>query len=416
MVIDELRDENNALKNCSLVCKNWLPRSSKHLFTKVQGLTWPRFWDFLDDLRNNKASRIQQFALTIFFDLEDSEDPGLCDLDELTFGVHRILRLLPALQTVNIKGDGKPHITGLLPNRLPLFPSVKLLKLTQARLTSFIIQSYTHIDTLELELQDHTTEDLDDKKLIDSWPTITNIRLTDPVWSCLPLLTSLFKASPPKTLFVHFNWIIPTRLIAVEALLGLCKTSLVEFTILCPPVPSLGMFHCSSLFACTDLLATSEPPVLPNLALCKNVQHVTIHLGPDLGLIENPDAWATMLSLLAHLPRNTRFLTVRFDMIHGSQDESPYDVVAALDWQSFCGAIGPISASLQRLVISLPLLEPFYKGPLFRMHCRTKAMDDKIKKQLSTWLRDVRIVQILQAKSKTGYGIPVMPPSFAPQT
>jgi len=38
-VVDLLRDTENALRNCCLVSKSWIPRTRKHLFTDVDFLT-----------------------------------------------------------------------------------------------------------------------------------------------------------------------------------------------------------------------------------------------------------------------------------------------------------------------------------------------------------------------------------------
>lgn len=40
MIIDHLRDEKAALRNCSLVCKTWLPSARFHIFQKLELAPW----------------------------------------------------------------------------------------------------------------------------------------------------------------------------------------------------------------------------------------------------------------------------------------------------------------------------------------------------------------------------------------
>ena len=265
MIIDQLQDEPKALKTCSLVCQNWLPRSSKHLFaSSIHALAWPRLWDFLDDLQNHGATRIHRFAREISFDFEDSENNrDCCDVEELALGVLRILRLLPGLQAVDIRGDGAPHVKKLIPNQLLRFSEVKSLKLSRTSLTGFLIQSYEHIDTLDLDLRNHPIQNLFHTDITSRWPTVTNVRLKNPSWSNRPVWFSLLNTSSPRTLSILFDRERPQycRVDALNELLGYVKSTLVEFSLRYPPVASSGTFSLHSTHS--DWLIYDHRPACP---------------------------------------------------------------------------------------------------------------------------------------------------------
>lgn len=117
-----------------------------------------------------------------------------------------------------------------------------------------------------------------------------------------------------------------------------------------------------------------------------------------------------MLSFLSNLPPNTHTLTLRFDMLHGPDNADPYTVATDLDWDTLCGLLEPISSTLRKLVVSLPLMEPFSRNVVEKTE-RAKVMEDAIKEKMVTRLSSVSDLCVVQEKSKTGCGVPVKLPS-----
>ena len=190
--------------------------------------------DFLDDLGDHRLTRIERFTREISFDFEDSEyDPEWGDVEELVDSVVQILRLLPGLQAVDIRGDVAPFHKDVVPDQLLRLPQIKSLKLSKTSLASFFIHLFEHIDTLDLDLLSHTMRDLHYTNLKSRWPTVTNVRLKNPCGSNYPVWFSLLSTSSPRSLSILIDRVLEVE--TLDVLLGYVKSTLVEFSLQYPP-------------------------------------------------------------------------------------------------------------------------------------------------------------------------------------
>lgn len=100
-IIDQLHDNLHALKSCSRVCRNWLPRSRFHYFRAVE-LTWsngPRFAALLS--QNPGIGALVRVVSTFITDEED-ENPK-----SLLRALPEIALKLPNVDKLTLRGYGE---------------------------------------------------------------------------------------------------------------------------------------------------------------------------------------------------------------------------------------------------------------------------------------------------------------------
>ncbi|GJE95082.1 hypothetical protein PsYK624_112620 [Phanerochaete sordida] len=141
-VIDELKAERAALKGCSLTCRRWLARSSKHLFTSVAALGYSAGLVLAVQTRECLASNI--VALEFTFSSREHLDA---------------IRALPRLRTLVLSEsrnqaqiDSLASAYSCMP---PLTSTGRRLERLQCRgspvfLVKWLLQLFESVDTLQL--------------------------------------------------------------------------------------------------------------------------------------------------------------------------------------------------------------------------------------------------------------------------
>ncbi len=148
--IDQLADDHRSLRNCALVCRQWLPRTRLYLFREVVLTTYQQLYMLCSILQSTSTLRhlVQVVRVDMGKELINTQHPLLPSQDDIsrpspTLGFCHIcdsvvLALLPYLPSVR-----RIHLGGLPTQQ-------HIISLTMRSITLATLRRYSLIDELRL--------------------------------------------------------------------------------------------------------------------------------------------------------------------------------------------------------------------------------------------------------------------------
>lgn len=92
-IIDQLRDQPNALRSCSVVSKSWTPRSRKHIFSTISfnnDSDVAAWWNTFPDPSNSPAYHARTLAVNYRRGFPETHLSSFCNVTHLCLHVHQV--------------------------------------------------------------------------------------------------------------------------------------------------------------------------------------------------------------------------------------------------------------------------------------------------------------------------------------
>ena len=154
-IIDQLRDEDKtALQACSLVCKAWLPRSSKYLFAVLLLSDRRHVRRFLELTQTNEVPRVTRHTTDLRISVDTREIAHSTEsLTILASELYQLFTSFLDLRSVDVRDSPSDNVLwgSLYPHPVRI-GHLQRMALTGTPLTATLLGYWDHIEELEFRV------------------------------------------------------------------------------------------------------------------------------------------------------------------------------------------------------------------------------------------------------------------------